>query len=66
MAELLHPVAIHDLPSFITAPGGTDVLMVIMSLVLVLGIVMFGVLFLRLHTLPERIVTCPRVFGPVD
>src|SRR5262245_9199436 len=54
MAEL-NPAASHDLPSFITAPGETDVLMVIMALFLVLAVVGFGLLFLRLHTLPERI-----------
>jgi hypothetical protein len=50
----LHPAASHHLPSFITAPGETDVLMVVMSLILVLATLGFGVLFLRLHTLPER------------
>jgi hypothetical protein len=54
MAEL-HPAASHHLPSFITAPGETDVLMVIMGIVLVLSVLMFGIFFLRLHTLPERI-----------
>ena len=50
-----HPVATQHVPSFITAPGETDVLMVTMVIVLVLSVVAFGVLFLRLHTLPERI-----------
>src|SRR5262245_63809739 len=50
----LHPAAPHDLPSFITAPGDTDVLMVVVGLILLLAIVAFGLLFLRLHTLPER------------
>lgn len=54
MAESLHPAAIHHLPSFITAPGETDVLMVVMGMVLALAILMFGILFFRLHTLPER------------
>ena len=54
MAESLNPVATHHLPSFITLPGETDVLMVIMSIVLLLSILGFGILFLRLHTLPER------------
>jgi hypothetical protein len=53
-AQTLHPAATQHLPSFITPPGETDVLMVIMSLFLVLMVVMFGILFLRLHTLPER------------
>ena len=37
MAELRHPAASHELPSFITAPGETDVLMVVMSLFLAAG-----------------------------
>lgn len=54
MPEPLHPAASHHLPSFVTAPGETDVLMVIMAIVLLLAILGFGLLFLRLHTLPER------------
>ena len=54
MNELLHPAATEHLPSFITAPGGTDVLMVVMSIILVLSVLVFGSLFFRLHTLPER------------
>lgn len=54
MAEL-HPAAPHHLPSFITPPGETDVLMVVMSVILVVAVLGFGTLFLRLHTLPERI-----------
>jgi hypothetical protein len=50
-----HPAASHYLPSFITAPGETDVLMVVMGLFLALVVVMFGVLFLRLHSLPDQI-----------
>lgn len=54
MAEILHPEASNHLPAFITAPGDTDVLMVVMSFILVIAIIAFGVLFFRLHTLPER------------
>ena len=50
-----HPAASHHLPAFITAPGETDVLMVAMGLFLALAVVMFGVLFLRLHSLPDQI-----------
>ena len=50
----LHPAASHHLPSFITAPGETDVLMVVLSVILVLAILLFGSLFFRLHTMPER------------
>jgi hypothetical protein len=54
MNESLHPAASHHLPSFITAPGETDVLMVVMAVILVIVILGFGSLFFRLHTLPER------------
>src|SRR5262249_34133209 len=54
MAESLNPAAPHHLPSFITAPGETDVLLAIMAIILFLGVLGFGILFLRLHTLPER------------
>jgi multisubunit Na+/H+ antiporter MnhF subunit len=50
-----HPAASHHLPAFITAPGETDVLMVVTGLFLALAVVMFGVLFLRLHSLPDQI-----------
>jgi hypothetical protein len=39
---------------FIAAPGETDVLMVVMAIFLVLAVLGVGILFLRLHTLPER------------
>jgi NADH:ubiquinone oxidoreductase subunit 5 (subunit L)/multisubunit Na+/H+ antiporter MnhA subunit len=54
MTETLHPAAPHHLPAFITAPGETDVLMVAMAVFLVIAVLAVGLLFLRLHTLPER------------
>jgi hypothetical protein len=55
MASTAHPAATHYLPGFITAPGETDVLMVVMGIVLLLAILGFGILFFRLHSLPEQI-----------
>jgi hypothetical protein len=55
MTSATHPVAPHHLPSFITAPGETDVLMVAMAVILLASVLGFGILFLTLHTLPERI-----------
>src|SRR5689334_5854648 len=55
MADSLNPAAPHHLPIFITAPGDTDVLMVVTAFILLASVVAFGVLFLRLHTLPERL-----------
>lgn len=54
MDKTLHPAAIQHLPAFITAPGETDVLMVVTAFILLGAVVAFGVLFLTLHTLPER------------
>jgi hypothetical protein len=55
MTSATHPVAPHHLPAFITAPGETDVLMVTMAVILLASVLGFGILFLTLHTLPERI-----------
>ena len=54
MSDQLHPLAPHHLPSFITAPGETDVLMVVMGVFLVVAILAVGNFYLKLHTLPER------------
>jgi hypothetical protein len=40
---------------FITAPGHTDVLMVVVAWFLAFSVLAFGVLFFRLHSLPEHI-----------
>jgi hypothetical protein len=52
--DSINPAAPHHLPIFITAPGSTDVLLIITGIILLACIVAFGVLFLRLHSLPER------------
>ena len=54
MSESLNPAATDHLPPFITAPGETDVLMVVCAVILLVSVVAFGVLFFRLHTMPER------------
>ena len=54
VSDSIHPAASDHLPSFITAPGQTDVLMVVMGLILLLFVLMLGVLYFRLHALPER------------
>ena len=50
----VHPAAPHHLPPFITAPGQTDAFLVGMAVFLAIAVLIFGTLFLRLHTLPER------------
>jgi multisubunit Na+/H+ antiporter MnhF subunit len=51
----INPAAPHSLPGFITAPAETDTFLVIMAIFLVIVVLAVGLLFLRLHTLPERI-----------
>jgi len=50
-----HPAATEHLPFFLTPPGEADVLMIAMSVILALSVLVFGVLFFRLHSLPEQI-----------
>jgi hypothetical protein len=52
--ESVHPSAPDHLPAFITAPGDTDVLMVVVGIVLIAAVIGVGNLYLTLHTLPER------------
>ena len=50
----VHPAAPEHLPLFVAGPDGSDPLLVISGLFLLAAVVGFGILFLRLHTLPER------------
>jgi hypothetical protein len=55
LATTLNPAAPHHLPVFVPSPDGADVLMVVAAAILVVAVTAIGILFLRLHTLPERI-----------
>jgi hypothetical protein len=54
LSDSVHPAAPHHLPGFITAPGESDTLMIVVGLVLIGAVLMVGNFYLRLHTLPER------------
>jgi hypothetical protein len=54
VSESIHPAAPHHLPSFITAPGETDILMIVVGIILIGAILAVGNFYLHLHTLPER------------
>jgi hypothetical protein len=54
MANAIHPEATHHLPFFITPPGETDILMNVMIVFLALIVFLIGILYLRLHALPEH------------
>lgn len=49
-----HPAATNHVPWFIVGPGETDVLMAAIGVFLVVAVLLFGILFFRLHSLPER------------
>jgi len=55
MSEKLNPIASHHLPPFITLPGETDLLMNVMIVFVIIIVLVVGVLYLRLHALPEHI-----------
>lgn len=55
MSDQINPVAPHHLPFFITPPDKTDVLLVATGIFLLLAVLAVGNLYLRLHSLPERL-----------
>src|SRR5687767_3538451 len=54
MTSPRHAGAQHP-PWFITAPGETDILFTITTIVLIVIVMALGLLFFRLHSLPERL-----------
>ena len=54
MTDQLHPMTPHHLPFYVARPGETDVLMIVMGIFLILALLGVGNLYLRLHSLPER------------
>jgi len=55
MPPAINPAAPHHQPAFFTAPGDTDVLFNVMAIFLVVMVLMVGVFYFKLHSLPERI-----------
>lgn len=50
----MNPAAPHHLPPFVTAPGQSDWLMTVMAVFLIVAIVSVGLIYLKLHALPEH------------
>jgi hypothetical protein len=50
----IHLMGPHHLPFYLAPGSGTDVLMVVMGIFLVAALIWVGTLYLRLHSLPER------------
>ena len=54
MNTAIHPAAPHHLPFFLPGPDGSDPVLVGTGIFLIIAVLAFGILFLRIHTLPER------------
>jgi len=54
VTDQLHAMAPHHLPFFLAKPGETDVWMIAMGVFLILAVLGVGNLYLKLHSLPER------------
>lgn len=54
MSTSPHPAAPHQLPFYMPGPDGSDPVLVGTGIFLIVAVLAFGLLFLRLHTLPER------------
>ncbi len=55
MSQELHPVASRHLPFFVSAPGQPDHLMTVALVVLLLAVFVTGIIYLKLHAIPERL-----------
>lgn len=55
MTENMHELAPHHLPIFIPAADGSDPLMTVMLVSLIIGVILLGTFYLHLHSLPERL-----------
>jgi hypothetical protein len=55
VTETLHPAAPEHLPFFVTLPGHSDVLLVAMGVFILLAVIGVGVLYFKLHSLPEQL-----------
>ena len=54
-ASGIHPSAADPAPFFFPSADGSDSLTISVGVFLVMSVLAFGLIFLRLHTLPERI-----------
>jgi hypothetical protein len=54
LTDQLHQLTPHHLPFYLAKPGETDVLMIVMGIFLLVAVLGVGNLYLRLHSLPER------------
>ncbi|MGO4831546.1 hypothetical protein AB4144_04495 [Rhizobiaceae sp. 2RAB30] len=50
----MNPLAPHHLPFFITTPGQTDILFVVVGIFVLLAVIGIGIFYFKLHALPEQ------------
>jgi len=55
VTNAIHPAAPHHLPPFLPGADGSDWLLTFVGVLLVVSVLGFGVMFLHLHSLPERL-----------
>lgn len=55
MAATQHPAASHHLPWFLTGPDQSDTLFTFTTVMVIATILGLGILFFKLHSLPERL-----------
>lgn len=51
----MNPAVTDPLPYFVTGPGETDRLLIVVIVFAVLTVLFIGTLYLRLHSMPERL-----------
>lgn len=54
MEPKINPLAPHHLPMFVTPAGETDTLLVIVTVFLIVMVMFLGLLYFKLHALPEH------------
>ncbi|MBY8976813.1 hypothetical protein KHP62_13400 [Rhodobacteraceae bacterium NNCM2] len=54
LAGQVHELAPHHLPGFLPAADGSDPMMTFTAVFLIAGVVLVGIFYLNLHSLPER------------
>lgn len=54
MTAAQHPASLHNLPWFISAPDQSDTLFTFTTVMVIGTVLALGILFFRLHSLPER------------
>jgi hypothetical protein len=55
MTSAANPAATDHIPWFLASPDGSDGMMIATALIVAIVVFMLGVVFFRLHSLPERL-----------